>query len=149
MDKIVGDGRAPALRFGPDRRLTALIGLASVGALASAFAAPDRPGQLLFALAVIVLLGYVLGDLIFWPRLYVDAGGIRVRTPLARMDLPWVDIDDVRADLRTRHGLRSATLEVDAGQTLVVFSRRSLGADPTAVRDLVRAFASDQDRFTP
>ena len=43
-------------------------------------------------------------------------------------------------DTRSRYGLRSSTLEVDAGETLVVFSRRALGADPTTVQDIVRAF---------
>ena len=43
--------------------------------------------------------------------------------------------------MRTRFGLRSTALEIDAGDTLVVLSRRALGADPETVRDLVRAFA--------
>ena len=38
----------------------------------------------------------------------------------------------MHADIRARLGLRSTTLEIDAGATLVVLSRRALGADPEA-----------------
>ena len=55
---------------------------------------------------------------------------MRIRTPLTRADLAWREVEDVSADVRSRYGLRSTTLEVDAGEVLVVFSRRSLGADP-------------------
>jgi hypothetical protein len=86
-----------------------------------------------------VLAGYSIGDVIFWPRLVADSTGLRIRTPLARADVAWADIEDVRADVRQRYGLRVTTLEVDAGETLVVFSRRSLGADPGTVSALVRS----------
>lgn len=141
MDDLTDARRQPVTRFGPDRRITALIGVGALGALGLTLAATDGPGRLIFALAAIVLAGYAVGDLVFWPRLAVDASGLRIRTPLARADLTWTDIEDVRADERTRYGLRSTTLEVDAGETLIVFSRRALGADPATVQDLVRAFA--------
>jgi PH (Pleckstrin Homology) domain-containing protein len=76
---------------------------------------------------------------VFWPRLAADHTGLRIRTPLARADLSWSDVESVTADTRSRYGLRSSTLEVDAGSTLVVFSRRALGADPETVQDVVRA----------
>ena len=61
--------------------------------------------------------------------------------PFARTDLTWPEVDRVRADVRSRLGLRSTTLEIDAGEVLVVFSRRALGADPKIVQDLVLALA--------
>jgi hypothetical protein len=129
----------PVLRFGPDRRVTAGLGVGTAIALVLAFTAGDRPGRLLFGLAALVLAGYTLGDLVFWPRLTADPQGLLVRTPMQRTALAWADIEAVRADERLRFGLRSTTLEVDAGAVLVVFSRRALGADPAAVRDLLAA----------
>lgn len=127
------------LRFGPDLRISALAFLVGIAALVLALATGDRGGQILWGIAAAVLCGYALGDVAFWPRLVVDASGLRIRSPFARADLTWSDLDDVRADVRSRYGLRSSTLEVDAGETLVVFSRRALGADPSTVQDLIHA----------
>ncbi|HEY8300949.1 MAG TPA: PH domain-containing protein [Jatrophihabitans sp.] len=129
----------PTVRFGPDRRLTIAAAAATVVALASALLYPDPPGRLLFAIAAVVLAAYAIGDLVWADRLVADASGVRIRTPFTRADLAWTQISAVRADVRTRHGLRSATLEVDAGDVLVVFSRRTLGADPEAAAGLVNA----------
>jgi hypothetical protein len=127
------------VRFGPDLRVSALIFVAALVALVFAITSDDAPGRLLFGGAALVLGGYAVGDVVFWPRLVADATGVQIRTPLARADLAWTDIETVAADTRNRYGLRSSTLEVDAGETLVVFSRRALGADPTTVQDVVRA----------
>ncbi|MEP7021966.1 MAG: PH domain-containing protein [Pseudonocardiales bacterium] len=138
------DPRVPSLRFGPDRRLTALTGTLALLALAAALLAADTAGRLLLAGAAVVLLGYTVTDLIFWPRLTVSAEGLLIRTPAARGLVPWSEIEAVRADARQRAGLRSVTLEIDAGEYLVVFSRRALGADPAQVADLIAAFQPAQ-----
>jgi hypothetical protein len=65
---------------------------------------------------------------------------VLIRSPLTRANLAWAEVDDVHAESRTRFGLRSTTLEIDAGPVLAVLSRRALGADPAEVADLVRAF---------
>jgi hypothetical protein len=127
------------VRFGPDLRLSAVVFLLALGALVLVLTTDDPGGRLLWGVAAVVLAAYAIGDVLFWPRLAVDAHGLRIRTPLARADLPWAQVDGVRADVRSRYGLRTATLEVDAGSTLVVFSRRALGADPDTVESLVRA----------
>jgi hypothetical protein len=127
-------------RFVPDRRYT---GLAAIGVLAAAVVAvftSDPLGRLLFALAAFLLAGYVVGDLVFSPRLTASRDGLRICSPLLRADLPWSAVEDVRADVRTRYGVRSTTLEVDAGETFAVFSRRALGMEPENAADLVRAF---------
>lgn len=140
MDDAQSDPlRRPSARFGPDPRLTALFGGAAVLAVAVSFAT-DAGGRLLFLLAAAILAGYALTDLVFRPRLAVDASGIRVRAPLARTDLSWPDVEAVRADQRSRYGLRSVTLEIDGGNQLIVLSRRALGAEPDAVASLVRSF---------
>ncbi|MCU1656378.1 MAG: hypothetical protein JWO57_1034 [Pseudonocardiales bacterium] len=134
------DRRLTTCRFGPDRRLTAAGGvLAAVSASAAALTT-DRAGQILFALAALVLAAYAVTDLLFWPRLTASAEGLAIRTPSLRARLPWPDVDSVRADSRDRYGLRAVTLEIEAGDSLVVFSRRALGADPETVAGLVTAF---------
>jgi hypothetical protein len=132
--------RRPTSRFGPDRRLTGAIGVLAVIAAAAAVLTDDRGGRVLFSIAALVLGVYAAGDLLFWPRLTASADGLEVRTPSARWALPWAEIDDVRADSRTRHGLRSVTLEISAGDALVVLGRRALGEDPERVAELLRAF---------
>ena len=127
------------VRFGPDLRLSAVVFLAGLGALALAITTDDAGGRLICGIAALILAGYSIGDVIFWPRLVADPTGLRIRTPLTRADVAWADVAGVRADVRNRYGLRTSTLEIDAGATLVVFSRRALGADPDTVSNLVRA----------
>ena len=76
------DARAPICRYGPDRRLSAASGALSLIGAAAAVLSPDPAGQVFFAGAALVLLGYTVTDLVFWPRLTADAEGLLVRTPL-------------------------------------------------------------------
>ncbi|MGH8861948.1 MAG: PH domain-containing protein [Jatrophihabitantaceae bacterium] len=138
MDDVTEPRPAARVQFGPDRRLTAAGAGAAAVALVLCLTTGDGPGRVLWALAALVLAGYVVGDLVWWPRLAADATGLRIRTPFTRCDLPWSEVANVRADVRSRYGLRSTSLEVDAEATLVVFSRRSLGEDPESVADAVR-----------
>jgi hypothetical protein len=140
LDGGAVDNRAPILRFGPDRRLTALSGVLALIAIVAAVLASDPAGRLLLAGAALVLLAYTATDLIYWPRLTVSADGLLVRTPATRGLIPWSEVEAVRADSRQRAGLRSVTLEIDTGDRLVVFSRRALGADPADVAGLISAF---------
>jgi hypothetical protein len=87
-----------------------------------------------------MLVGYVVADLVFSPRLVASVDGLVVNAPLCRARLSWAEIEDIRAETRFRYGVRSTTLEVDAGGLLAVFSRRALGTDPVAAADLVSAF---------
>jgi hypothetical protein len=131
--------RSPTCRFGPDRRLTALC--AAVAVLAALFVAlsGDAAGRVLAGLAAVLLAGYAVTDLAFWPRLIATGSGLQIRTPTTRTTLAWSEVA-VRVDERTHLGLLSRTLEIDAGTLLVVFSRRTLGADPREVADLLDAF---------
>jgi len=131
--------RRSPVRFTPDPRLTAMTGAAAVLVAGLSFAT-DAAGRLLLLLAAVILAGYALTDLVFRPRLAVDSAGIRVRSPLARADLAWPEVAAVRADERNRYGLRSVTLEIDAGEQLIVLSRRALGAAPDAAAALIRSF---------
>jgi hypothetical protein len=132
--------RAPMCRFGPDRRLTALTAVLAAVAIGLAVVTNDAAGRLLFVGAALVLAAYAATDLYYWPRLAADADAVTVRSPLGSARLRWADIDAVRADVREHLGMRATTLEIDAGERLLVFSRRALGADPAQVAGLIRAF---------
>ena len=58
-----------------------------------------------------------------------------MRTLAVRRRLPWSALQRVDVDERSRYGLVSRTLELDAGDTLVVLGRRALGDDPRDVAD--------------
>jgi hypothetical protein len=132
---------APAqARFVPDRRYTAVAGGGAIGAILALLITDDPGGRLIAAIAALVLAAYVVSDLVFSPRLVASAAGIVVNAPLTRVRLGWDQVDEIRADTRLRHGLRSTTLEIDAGPVLAVLSRRALGAEPVEVAGLVEAF---------
>lgn len=133
--------RAPVLRFGPDRRLTAGSGVLAVIAAGIAGTSGDPAARLLFAVAAAVLLAYTVADLVCWPRLTATSHGLELRSPAGTRRYAWAEVTAVRADARQRLGLRSVTLEVDAAEELHVLSRRALGADPEHVATVVRAMA--------
>lgn len=147
MDDVTAEP-APSCAFTPDRRLTAVQAGLALLAVGAALLTGDPAGRLLFSAAALVLVGYTATDLVFSPRLSADAHGVAVRSPLARVRLPWADVEDVRADTRERVGLRSVTLELDAGATLIVLSRHALGTDPARAAALVRA-ADPNHRWPP
>ena len=134
------DNSRPRARFVPDRRLTALAAGGTVAALVAALLAGDGPGRVLALVAVVVLGAYAIGDVVFSPRLVADADGVVLRTPTTRARLAWAEIEHVRADNRQRLGLRSTSLEIDAGPVLAVLSRRAIGADPEQAAELINAF---------
>lgn len=136
MDEIA---RAPTCRFGPDRRLTGLSAVLALIAIGFVVLSGDAPGRVLAGVAAALLVGYTVTDVAFWPRLTASGEGLRIRTPTMRATLPWTEVD-VRVDERSHLGLLSRTLEIDAGSQLVVFSRRTLGADPREVAELLAAF---------
>ena len=130
----------PEARFVPDRRYTALAGGGAIGALVALLITGDVGGRLLAGLAAILLLGYVVTDLVFSPRVVASSTGVVINSPLLRARLTWAEIEDVRPDTRLRLGLRSTTLEIDAGATLAVLSRRAIGTDPLLAADVILAF---------
>ena len=100
----------------------------------------DPQQEILATTAAIVLAGYAAADLYFWPRLSVTGEGLTLRTPTVRATVAWADDPIVRVDGRRHLGLTSHTLEIDAGELLVVLGRHGLGADPAEVLGLVESF---------
>jgi hypothetical protein len=116
--------------FVPDRRYTVLAAVGSAAALLAAVLSNDPAGHVLFSVGAILLLGYVGTDLVFRPRLTASPSGIVINSPFTRARLSWEEVTEVRADTRFRRGLRTVTLEIDAGAVLAVFTRRTLGVEP-------------------
>lgn len=117
--------------FVPDVRYTVLAAVGTVAAVTAAALTDDRPGRVLFLVAGAVLLAYAAADLIFRPRLSASPAGIVINAPFSRASIPWDDVSAIRAETRFRRGLRSVTLEIDAGAVLAVFTRRTLGVEPS------------------
>jgi hypothetical protein len=131
--------RGPVLRFGPDRRLTALEGGGALVVLLAAIPTSDPAGRLLLIGAALILGAYAVTDLVFNPRLTASGAGLVLHSPFARARLAWTEIDSISADTRHRLGLRSTALEIDAGAVLAQFTRRGLGRDPAAAAALLQA----------
>jgi hypothetical protein len=123
----------PNCAFGPSRPVAVLLAAAALLAATTVLFTSDRPGKLLLSCVAIALAAIAISDLVLWPRLSAGEAGIRIFTPTVRTHLSWADIDVIRVDERSHHGLASRALEIESGDTLIVFSKRSLGRDPRDV----------------
>jgi hypothetical protein len=121
-------------RLRPVLPVTKLMGAVAVVVLAVAFAERD-PIRVAIAVVAAVVLGiWALRDLVAPVRLAADAEGVTVVTGFARRRrLPWSQIERVRVHTSTRRGLRSELLELDAGDSIYLFSAHELGALPDDV----------------
>jgi len=121
-------------RVKPVLPVTKLMGTVAIVVLAVAFAGND---PIRWAIALIVALGlavWALRDLLAPVRLAADSTGVTVVAGFARRrHLPWSAVERVRVDRRTHRGLRSETLELDAGDAIYLFSANDLGALPEDV----------------
>lgn len=121
-------------RVKPVLPATKLLGAVAVLVLVVAFGRRDAVQWFLAIVVAAGLTGWALGDLIRPVRLTADAEGLTLITGLLRRRrLAWAEIERVRVDRRNRLGLRSELLEVDAGDSLYLFSVHELGAEPEEV----------------
>jgi hypothetical protein len=116
----------------------ALPGLKLAGAAAIALAgvlfAGDAARWVVAGVAVLALAAWAARDVIAPVRIAADAAGVTVISGYAgRRLLPWHGIEGIRVDSRARLGVRTETLEIDAGETLHLFSAYELNAPPTEV----------------
>jgi hypothetical protein len=128
-------------RIKPVLPVTKGMGAVAVVVLAIAFAGRDPVRWALALVVGAVLAIWAARDLIAPVRLAADAAGITVITGFARRRrLPWAQIERVRVDVSSRRGLRSELLELDAGESIFLFSAHELGVLPeevaTALTDL-------------
>jgi hypothetical protein len=123
-----------------------LAGAAAFGLLGFLFG-DDAVRLALAAVAAVGLLAWAARDLVAPVRLAADTAGIRVISGYAGTRLlPWERIERIRVDVRPRLGLRTETLEIDAGDTLHLFGLYDLNAPPAEVADRLNALRSDGPR---
>ena len=121
-------------RIKPVLPVTKGMGAVAVVVLAVAFAGRDPIRWALALVVGVVLAIWAVRDLVAPVRLAADAAGVTVITGFARRrHLPWAQIERVRVDVSSRRGLRSEFLELDAGESIFLFSAHELGALPAEV----------------
>ncbi|MCX4387765.1 PH domain-containing protein [Micromonospora peucetia] len=129
---------APARQWRVPPALPALKLTGSVALLALALLL-DGGDLVRLALAVLMaaaLAGWATRDLVAPVRLAVDPDGITVIQGFAgHRRLPWSAVEKVTVDRHTRRGLTGEMLEIDAGESLHLFGRHDLGADPAEVAE--------------
>ncbi len=122
--------RLPAVKAGGALALVALGLLLADG---------DPVRLVLTLLAAAALLVWAARDVLAPVRLAADAEGLTVVSGFARRRrVPWSRVEAIGVDRRTRLGLSSAMLEIDAGETLHLFGRYDLDADPAEVAEDLR-----------
>jgi hypothetical protein len=106
-----------------------------------AFIYRDEPPRALAAgFAALVLAVFAARDLIAPVRLAADAAGITVVAGYAgRRRLPWSAVERVRVDRRSRLGIQAEMLEIDAGDSLHLFSTYDLNAPCADVEEALKA----------
>ena len=137
-----GWSEAPSWRVPRAVPVLKIAGAAALAGLTALFALDARtllPG----AAAALVLLLWGVRDLVVPVRLSADADGVTVPRGLTgRRTVAWAEIEDITVDARSRYGLRSESLEIDAGEALYLFSRYDLGAEPHQVAAQLRQLAA-------
>jgi hypothetical protein len=121
-------------------RVPAAVPLAKVAgavvlvALGLLFAEGDPVQLVLVGLAALGLVGWAARDVLAPVRLAVDPAGVTVVRGFAgRRRLPWAAVEKITVDRRARFGLTADVLEIDAGESLHLFGRFDLSADPDEV----------------
>jgi hypothetical protein len=134
----MNDGSATGVRhWSPPAALVGGGWLLSGGALTWAFLAGDTPTQV-FAGVSAALLGFAaLYGTMARPRLTADAEGITVRGLTGARTWSWAELTP-RLHSSRRFGRTNTVLEIDVltrdgAETLLVFTRLDLGADPVDV----------------
>lgn len=91
--------------------------------------AGDGPGAVLFAVLALVAALLACYTSLARPRLAADTDGLRVRTMGGAKRFAWPEVR-VRLVTTRRLGRDVGTLELEAGETLLILGRLELGADP-------------------
>ncbi|HWS38196.1 MAG TPA: PH domain-containing protein [Actinoplanes sp.] len=121
-------------RVRPVLPIVKLIVALTLPALAALFAQGEWSRWALALIAALAVVVWAARDVLVPVRLAADPAGITVITGFARRkQVPWTQIERVRAETSTRRGLRSELLEIDAGDAIYLFTPNDLSADPESV----------------
>ena len=127
------------------RNLTVLKAAGAAVFLAAAvlFGGGDATRVVVAVLAALLLGVYALRDVMAPVRLAADPSGVTIVSGFAtRRTLPWSTIERIRVDERRRLGTRSQLLEIDAGESLHLFSAYELNAPVQAVAETLESIRS-------
>ncbi|MEU5788655.1 PH domain-containing protein [Micromonospora purpureochromogenes] len=127
-------------RVPPALPVVKLVGAVLLVALGLLLADGDRVQAVLTVAVAGGLVGWALRDLLAPVRLAADPAGVTVIHGYAgRRHLPWPAVEAITVDRRSRLGLSTETLEIDAGESLHLFGRYDLGAPPDEVAGTLRS----------
>ncbi|WP_327007110.1 PH domain-containing protein [Dactylosporangium sp. NBC_01737] len=124
-----------SLRWRVSTGFAVLKGCAAIGLLLAGIFAAEDSRTLTAALVAAAILGvYALRDVIAPVRLAADLDGVTVVSGYAgHRRIAWAQVERMRVDARSRGGMRSELLEIDAGEHLFLLSRYDLNAHPADV----------------
>lgn len=117
-----------------------LVEIAGAAVLLAAGLLAGRASLAIGAVAAGLLAAMALRDSLLRPTLRADHAGLVIVDGLQRRCFTWNNVEDVRAARISRRAAVSDVLEVDAGDVLVLVSRRRLGAPPREVAAALVAF---------
>jgi hypothetical protein len=130
------------LETGPwraDVRLTITALLGFVVFVAAALLVHDKLGAVLLVIAALICALYGVRGVLAPVRLSADGEGLTViRGYRGRARLAWADVERVTVQRRSRLGMRSQFLEIDAGEQLYLLSPYDLSTEPDAVAASLR-----------
>jgi hypothetical protein len=118
-------------------------------ALLAVLSGDERERLLLCAAGALALGVYGLRDVLAPVRLSADAEGVTVIRGFAgHRRIPWHEVERVAVTERRSHGLRTELLEIDAGESLHLFSRHDLDAPLQEVEEALRELrpSAEQER---
>jgi Bacterial PH domain len=108
-------------------------------AMVALLSGDERERLLLAGVGALALGVYGLRDIVAPVRLSADAEGVTVVSGFVRRRrVPWREIERVGLGEHRSLGLRSEILEIDAGESLHLFSRYDLGAPCAEVAETLQ-----------
>lgn len=127
-----------ATRWSPPLGAVVVAWLLAIAAAAGAAFTTRNAGQVLLAVAALVLLAAAVHGTLARPRLTVNERGVTVRGLTGARELGWAELD-VRVRRTKRLGRITTTLELEHGESMFVLGRIDLGAEPEDVADVLLA----------
>jgi hypothetical protein len=131
-------------RVRPVLPIAKLLGAVALVVLVVAFGREDPVQWFIAVVVAAALTGWAVRDLIAPVRLSADTSGVTMVVGFVRRrHVAWPQIERVRVDRRERMGLRNRLLEIDAGDSLHLFSPHELGTDPEEVAESLNALRAN------
>jgi hypothetical protein len=131
-------------RVRPALPIAKLLGAVALVVLVVAFGREDPVQWFIAVVVAAALTGWAVRDLVAPVRLSADTSGVTMVVGfLRRRHVAWPQIERIRVDRRERMGLRNRLLEIDAGDSLHLFSQHELGTDPEEVAESLNALRAN------